>query len=36
MGDDDIKRIPIKDLHQEDGAHELASSPDMKPYVERR
>jgi hypothetical protein len=34
MGDDDIKRIPIKDLRQEDGAHELASSPDMKPYLE--
>lgn len=32
--DDPIKRIPIKDLHQEDGAHELASSPDMKPYLE--
>jgi hypothetical protein len=36
MGDDDdsIKRIPIKDLHQEEGAHELASSPDMEPYLE--
>jgi hypothetical protein len=32
--DDSIKRIPIKDLHQEDGAHELAASPDMKPYLE--
>ena len=29
MADDDIKRIPIKDLHQEPGAHELATSPDM-------
>jgi hypothetical protein len=34
MADNDIKRIPIKDLHQEEGAHELASSPDMKPYLE--
>ncbi len=31
---DDIKRIPIKDILQEEGAHELASSPDMKPYLE--
>ena len=28
--DNDIHRIPIKDIHQEDGAHELATSPDMK------
>jgi hypothetical protein len=34
MADDDIQRIPIKSLHQEDGAHELATSPDMKPYSE--
>jgi len=34
MADDDIKHIPIKDLRQEPGAHELASSPDMKPYLE--
>jgi len=33
MADDNIKRIPIKDLRQEPGAHELASSPDMKPYL---
>ena len=33
MADDNIERIPIKDLHQEEGAHELASSPDMKPYL---
>jgi hypothetical protein len=32
--DDPIKRIPIKDLRQEDGAHELATSPDMKPYLQ--
>ena len=34
MADDNIERIPIKDLHQEHGAHELATSPDMKPYLE--
>ena len=35
MADDDIiKRISIKDLHQEEGAHELASSPGMKPYLD--
>ena len=32
--DDPIKRIPIKDLRQEEGAHELASSPDMELYVQ--
>jgi len=32
--DDNIKRIPIKNLHQEDGADELATSPDMEPYLE--
>jgi len=30
--DDDIKRIPINELRQEDGAHELATSRDMEPY----
>ena len=34
MADDNIKRIPIKDIRQEEGAHELATSPDMKPYLE--
>ena len=34
MADDNIERIPIKDIRQEEGAHELASSPDMKPYLE--
>ena len=34
MADDDIKRIPIRDIRQEEGAHELVSSPDMKPYLE--
>jgi hypothetical protein len=29
-----IKRIPINELRQEDGAHELATSPDMKPYLD--
>lgn len=31
--DDPVKRMPIKDLRQEDGAHELATSPDMEPYL---
>ena len=29
-----IQRIPINQLRHEDGAHELATSPDMKPYLE--
>ena len=34
MADDsDIHRISLKNIHQEDGAHELATSPDMKPYL---
>jgi hypothetical protein len=28
------KRIPIQDLRQEEGASELARSPDMEPYLE--
>ena len=31
---DEIHQIPIKNLISEDGAHELATSPDMKPYLE--
>jgi hypothetical protein len=31
--DDPIKRIPINQLHQEPGAHELPTSPDMEPYL---
>jgi hypothetical protein len=31
--DDRIKRIPIKDLREEDGAHELATSTEMEPYL---
>jgi hypothetical protein len=31
--DDSVKRMPIKDLRQEDGAHELATSPEMEPYL---
>ena len=34
MADENINRIPTKDIRQEEGAHELASSPDMKPYLE--
>lgn len=33
MNDDDIQKIPIKNLRQEEGAHELATSPDMQPYL---
>ena len=29
-----IERIPINQFRQEDGAHELATSPDMEPYLE--
>ena len=32
--DNDIHQIPIKNIISEDGADELASSPDMKPYLE--
>jgi hypothetical protein len=32
--DDNIERIPISQLHQEVGAHELATSPDMEPYLD--
>jgi hypothetical protein len=31
--DDPVKPMPIKDLRQEDGAHELATSPEMEPYL---
>src|SRR5215471_9249262 len=33
MADDDIERIPINQLHQEPSAHELATSPEMGPYL---
>ena len=31
--EDDIERIPINQLRQEDGAQELAESDDMEPYL---
>lgn len=31
--DNNIKWIPIKDLHQEEGAKELTESPAMEPYL---
>ncbi len=34
MPDGDIKYLPIKDLHQEAGANELATSPNMEPYLD--
>jgi hypothetical protein len=32
--DENIERIPINQIRREEGAHELASSPDMKPYLD--
>ncbi len=34
MSDETPKKIPINKLWQEDGASELASSPDMEPYLD--
>jgi hypothetical protein len=35
MADDSgIHRISLKNIHQEDSAHELATSPDMEPYLD--
>ena len=31
--DDNIKWMPINELHQEPGANELTESPDMEPYL---
>jgi len=31
--DDNIKRIPIKNLISEDGVYELLDSPETEPYV---
>jgi hypothetical protein len=33
MPDNQPERIPILNLREEDGAHELATSPDMEPYL---
>ena len=33
MSDKNPKPIPLKNLISEDGAHELATSPDMQPYL---
>jgi hypothetical protein len=33
-GDDRTERIPINQIRQEDGAHELATSPEMEPYLD--
>jgi hypothetical protein len=30
---DDIKYVPINELHREPGARELSASPDMEPYL---
>src|SRR5436853_4506986 len=34
MSDDEIKKIPINELRQEEGTSELANSPDMEPYLD--
>jgi hypothetical protein len=34
MGGKKIKKIPIKELRQEEGASDLATSPDMQPYLQ--
>src|SRR5262249_9102571 len=34
MADDAAKPIPINEVRQESGAHELATSPEMEPYLE--
>jgi hypothetical protein len=34
MSDKRPKKVAIKDLRQEEGASELATSPDMKPYLD--
>src|SRR5437773_929400 len=33
MDDNRLDRIPISALRSEEGAHELATSPDMEPYI---
>jgi len=33
MSDEGFEYIPIKNLISEEGAHELATSPDMQPYL---
>src|SRR5229473_1532366 len=33
MRDEKIKHIPIKNIISEDGAHDLATSPEMQPYL---
>ncbi len=34
MSDEPTNRLPINELRQEEGAHELATSPDMEPYLQ--
>jgi hypothetical protein len=33
MSDENPEAIPIKNLRSEDGAHELATSESMQPYL---
>jgi len=34
VADEPIKRVPIKNLVSEEGAHESVNSPDMEPYLD--
>ena len=34
MADDKPKRLPLSEIRTENGAHELATSPDMRPYFD--
>src|SRR5579862_8821675 len=34
MDSENIKKIPINELRQEEGASDLAESPDMEPYLD--
>jgi hypothetical protein len=34
MNERRLEVVPIKDIHIEDGVHELLSSPNMRPYIQ--
>jgi hypothetical protein len=31
--DDEIRQVPVRDLKTEEGAHDLATAPNMEPYL---
>ena len=31
--DDEIRQVPLSELKSEEGAHDLATSPNMEPYL---